>query len=544
MNEICEIFENAKSNSTITLEKEKTYHIYQDDCFELTGYYCTNTARHNENPSGRRFTALYLKDMKDITIEGNGAKIIVHGKMTPLLFDNCSDITVNNLEIDYFCPTMSEFTVLENKNGVCKIKINEDCLFDVTKNSILWHGERNKKGKYYWKDFYNSNKHHNKILFPDTHLFDDLSRKDLVFSTVEKTNEENVLKVTLKNKEVSFPEGAVIQTRNIIRDHTGSLFQRCRNLHFEGLRVKFMHGLGMVCQFCENVTYKNCDFTPSENRTSASTADFFQFSGCKGRLLLQNIKASGAHDDFVNVHGTHLRIVRQNKRKNTITVRFMHHESWGFRAFCKGDRLEFIKWDTLIPYNEATVLDYKRLNDTDIRLYLDDLPNGITLNKDVVENATRTPDLTVTGCSFGLTCGRGILATTRGKVLIEGNSFKDVWGPALLIEDDCNFWFESGYTRDIVFKNNTVDRCDYRKMYPGSPVIRYSPKVMDENSKEYVHKSLTVEGNTFINPVEEIHLFDLSYLEKAVIKNNVFQGAYKINTSVVGDVIDENNRII
>ena len=544
MNEICEIFKNAESNKVIVLEKNKVYNIFQDNCFEFKGYYCSNTARHNENPSGLRRTALYLKDKNDIEIDGNGATILVHGKMTPFLFDNCENITVKNLIVDYACPTMTEFTVLSNNNGICQIKINDDCLYEVKNKELIFHGETGTDGKPYWKDSYNGKKRHIKILLPETKLFADFSRADMEFSSIEDIG-NNTLRVELKNKNVHFPAGGVIQSRNIIRDHTGSLFQRCKNLCFENLRIKFMHGLGMVSQFCENVTFKNCDFTPADGRTAASTADFFQFSGCKGQITIDGIKAGGAHDDFINVHGTHLQIIRRNKRKNTITVRFKHHESWGFQAFKKGDNIEFIKWDTLIPYANATVLNYKRLNVTDIRLYLDRvLPDNIVIGKDVVENATWTPDLHVKNCDFGLSCGRGILCTTRGKVVIENNSFKNIWGPALLLEDDCNFWFESGYTTEVIFRNNLLECCNYRKMYENAPVILYSPKVMDEKSTEFVHGKLVVEGNTFKHPIEDKHRIILSYLGEAQIKNNTFHEPYEINTKVVGDVVDENNIIL
>lgn len=544
MNELSILFKNINNGDTITLQKNKVYDIHQFNAFTIDGFYCTNTARRNENPSGLRFAAVYLKGMKNITINGNGATILVHGKMTPLLFDECENISVNNLIIDYFCPTMSEFTVLSNDNGACKIKINDECLYEITKNDLIWHGEKDENGHYYWSDSYIGNKRHYKLFNPLTGLFEDLSRKDIEFTSIEDLG-NNILHVELKNKDLFSPAGAVIQSRNIIRDHTGSLFNRCKDLRFKKLRVKFMHGLGMVSQFCENVSYTDCDFTPAEGRTASSTADFFQFSGCKGQITLDNIKVGGAHDDFVNVHGTHLRIVRTNKRKKTITVRFMHHESWGFQAFEKGDTLEFIKWDTLKPYAETKVVDYKRLNETDIRLYVDrDLPEVQEVGKDVVENATWTPDLTVKNCNFGLTCGRGILCTTRGKVIIENNTFKNVWGPALLIEDDCNFWFESGYTKEIIFKNNIVDCVDYRKMYPGSPAVRYSPKVMNEASTEFVHERLVVEGNTFLNPVQGTHLFHLEYLKEAIIKNNTFDKPYEIATKVVGYVVDENNAII
>lgn len=545
MNELSLILTEAKNDETITLKGDFLYNVRQDDSFNLTGYYCTNTARKNENRNGQRYVAIYLKNKKNITIDGNGATIMIHGKMTPFLFDNCENITVKNLTVDYYCPTMSEFTVLENKNGLCKIKINDDCLYEIKKNNLIFHGEKGENGKYYWKHGYIANKRHYKLLDPITNLWTDFSRYDMEFTSIKDTG-NNILECELKNKNVYLPEKSIIQTRSIVRDQTGALFNRCKNLAFENLRIKFMHGLGMVSQFCENVSYKNCDFTPAKNRTAASTADFFQFSGCKGDLLLDKIKASGAHDDYVNVHGTHLGIVRKNKRKKTITVRFMHHESWGFQAFEKGDELEFIRWDTLIPYAKTKVVDYKRLNDTDIRLYLDrPLPDSLILSKDVVENATWTPDLTVRNCNFGLTCGRGILATTRGKVIIENNVFKDLWGPALLIEDDCNFWFESGYTTEIIFRNNVVDNCDYRKMYEGSPVIRYSPKVMNENSKEYVHDSLIIENNEFKNPVEnDCFLIDLEYLREIAIKNNIFHKPYKLTKKVVGDVEDVGNEVL
>ena len=544
MNELSILFNSIKNDEKINLKENYIYDVKQDDSFSLTGYFCTNTARKIENRNGQRNVAVYLNNKKNIVIDGNGATIMIHGKMTPFLFASCENITVKNLVVDYYCPTMSEFTVLENNNGLCKIKINGECLYEVKRNNLIFKGETGLNGKPYWKHGYIANKRHYKLLDPETKLFRDFSRKDMEFTFIKDLG-NNILQCELKNKEVYLPENSIIQTRSIVRDQTGALFNRCKNLYFENLRVKFMHGLGMVSQFCENVSYINCDFTPKENRTAASTADFFQFSGCKGDLLLDNIKASGAHDDYVNVHGTHLRVVRKNKRNNTITVRFMHHESWGFQAFQKGDELEFIRWDTLIPYAKTRVIDYKRLNDTDIRLYLDrPLPDSLVLGKDVVENATWTSNLTVRNCNFGLTCGRGILATTRGKVVIENNIFKDVWGPALLIEDDCNFWFESGYTTEVIFRNNIVDNCDYIKMYEGSPVIKYSPKVMNENSNEFVHERLLVENNEFKNPVEnDCFLISLEYLRKAEIKNNTFHKPFKVSKRVVGDVVEENNKI-
>lgn len=542
MNELCKLFFEINDGETIVLEKDKVYHVRHEDSFEIEGYYCTNTAKQHENPNGLRRTAMYLKNKKNIIIDGNGASVIVHGKMTPFLFDKCENITVKNLTVDYACPTMSEFKVVSNENGVCIIKINPECLFRIEGNNLIWQGENDLNGIPYWEDSYIGNRRHIKVFDPAKEQCRDFRRDNLEFEKIERID-NLTLKVRLKNKDADFAEGCIFQTRNIVRDQTGAYFNRCKNLYFENLRIKFMHGLGMVSQFCENVTYKNCDFTPKEGRTIASTADFFQFSGCKGELGIDSCKAWGAQDDYVNVHGTHLRIIDQNKDEKSLAVRFMHAESWGFQAFEKEDELEFIKWNTLIPYANARVIDYKRLNDTDIRLFVDCLPDGIELEKDVVENTTWTPNLHVTNCDFGPTSGRGILCTTRGKVIIEKNRFRNLWGPALLIEDDCNFWYESGYTKEIIFRNNHVSGCEYAEMWKNAPVIRYTPKVMDENSTEYVHGKLVLTGNTFEKPRNDKHYIHLEYLREAEITDNRFDALYVLETQVVGTLIDKNNKI-
>lgn len=540
MNELSSLFLNIKDGDCVTLQKNQIYHVWQDDSFEHTGYFCSNTAKKHENPNGLRRSAIYLKQKKNITIDGNGASILIHGKMTPLLFDECENITVKNLRIDYVCPTMTEFKILSNNDGECEIKINPECRYRIKKNDIIWEGEPGADGKPLWESKHIGKGRYFKLYDPQTEMCRDFRKLDLTFTDIKETG-ENTLKVTLKNKSAFFPAGYIMQTRSIVRDQTGSLFQRCKNLTFENLKVEFMHGLGMVSQFCDTVTFRNCDFTPRKGRTAASTADFFQFSGCKGKLTVENCKASGAHDDYINVHGTHLRIIRKNKKAKSITLRFMHPETWGFQAFEKGDKLDFIKWDTLIPYSSAAVVDYKRLNDTDIKVYLDRKLPDIILKKDVVENATWTPDLYVRNCSFGPTAGRGILCTTRGEVIIENNQFRNLWGPALLIEDDCNFWFESGYTNEIIFRNNVIINCDYAKMWQGAPTIRYTPKVMDENSEEFVHGKLTLTNNIFKSPREGKHLIWLEYLKEAEIKNNIFDAPYSIKTNCVGKVEEQNN---
>ncbi len=541
MNRLSEIFRSVNNGEIITLEKG-TYHVKPEDSFVKTSYYCSNSAKKDENSDGIRFSAVFLKEKKNLVIDGNGAEIVIHGKMTPLLFDSCENITVKNLTIDYAVPTMTEFTVLESEGGRIKIRINPDCIYSVFDNTLFWHGEIADDGKPYWESACNIQKRYFKVYNPITEETRDFDRSCLTFSELYDRG-EGIVEGTLISSDTKINVGEIFQTRSIVRDQVGSMFLRCKNLTFEGLRVKFMHGLGMVSQFCENVSFYNCDFTPAEGRTIASTADFFQFSGCRGDIVIDSCLARGAQDDYINVHGTHLRIVELSREEGSMTVRFMHPETWGFQAFSKGDRIDFIRWDTLIPYGSCRVTDFERLDDTDIRLTVDNIPEGVTIGKDVVENATFTPNLYVRNCRFGPTSGRGILCTARGEIVIEGNQFRKLWGPALLIEDDCNFWFESGYTTDVTFRNNTVESCNFGNTWEGAPVIQVTPKIMNGSSREFVHKSLAVTGNRFIKPRWGRHTFVLEYTDRVKITDNTFDAPFEILEKVTGSIDTAGNVI-
>ena len=105
MNEFSRLFEKVEDGGQVRLER-KVYDVRQDDSYYLTGYYCSNTTSMEENPLGERFVAMFLKDKKNIVIDGNGATLLVHGKMTPFLFDGCENITLKNLIIETVQPNM------------------------------------------------------------------------------------------------------------------------------------------------------------------------------------------------------------------------------------------------------------------------------------------------------------------------------------------------------------------------------------------------------------------------------------------------------
>ena len=79
--EITRLVKNLKDGDTITLEN-KEYHIYPD--FLQERVICVS----NNDMDGFKKTAFLIENKKNITVDGNGAKLIFHGIVNPFFITN------------------------------------------------------------------------------------------------------------------------------------------------------------------------------------------------------------------------------------------------------------------------------------------------------------------------------------------------------------------------------------------------------------------------------------------------------------------------
>lgn len=103
-------------------------------------------------------------------------------------------------------------------------------------------------------------------------------------------------------------------------------------------------------------TYRNLTFEPEagSGRTCAGFADFVQMSGCKGKITIENSRFLGAHDDPINIHGTHLAVTGY-PAPNQVSVKYMHPQTYGFQSFLPGNQIEFIDAHSLMSLAPAKV---------------------------------------------------------------------------------------------------------------------------------------------------------------------------------------------
>jgi hypothetical protein len=358
------------------------------------------------------------------------------------------------------------------------VQVHNDSKYKIKDSALIWIGEGWEHiAENLWQEFN-----------PTTQK---VKRKSMSVGAIRFSElNKNTLRISFK-KNPGFTEGLIYQNRNTFRDYSAVFMQKSKNILWENVTMNFMHGMGFVSQFCENITYNKLFIKPKEGsgRTCAAWADILHFSGCRGEIKVLNSYLSAANDDAINVHGTYLRIIDSiSKRK--VKVRFMHPQTYGFNAFFVGDSIEFTRAKSLLPFSKNVISKVTKLNEKEIELvFKENIPNDIEVN-DVIENISWSADVTIQHNKIAYIPTRGILITTRGKVIVENNEFLKTQMSGILIAADANSWFESGATKDVTISNNTFIDC-------GMPVINIHPENLEVVPNKPVHENIQIINNQF-----------------------------------------------
>lgn len=536
-----------KTNQTRLVFPKGRYDFWPDGAIRAK-YFVSNTSKEQEDSSKIKTVGMLFKNAKDLTIDGNGSLFVFHGKMTTIVLDHCENVKLQNIEVDFERPTMSEMRYVKSANGT-DMEIHPDAKYSIVDGKLIWHGEGWKTSHFHAVEFDTTLQ---TMRYSDWSVFEKSKATEIRPGLVHFDTPE-----MFKTKS-----GNMLTVRDIIRDQVGMFILESKNITLEDVGMHYMHGLGIVSQYTENITMRRvtCAPRPETKRIVASSADFMHFSGCRGKITVENCTFSGAHDDPINVHGTNLRMIEKLGR-NQLKLRFMHGQSYGFNAFFLRDTVAFIHSASMIRFEKGVVKSVKRLSDREIAVTFErDIPTGLEVN-DCVENMSWTPEVLIKGNYFTRTNTRGILLTTPRKAVVENNLFYKTGMSAILIEADAEGWYESGPVRDVTIRNNEFVDCAYQGG-PGNAVIAINPSNKVADVKKPVHFNITIENNVFKtfdypvlyakstqgvvfknNTVFRTHDLIPETKNKNMFYFNACSDVRIVNTKLEGDVLGKNVRL-
>lgn len=511
------ISECKRSGARVLFFEKGRYDIWPEGAIRRE-YFISNTSTEQECPSKVKTIGLLFEEMRDLTVEGNGATLMFHGKMTTIAFEHCENLIFKDLHIDFERPAGSEMTFTRVEGSEVEVAVHRDTRYEIVNGRMNLYGEG-------WR----SNKNHCIEYNPTDSTFRYSQGWNILSAAEAKEIKPSTVRFHVP--EGFCPKvGNTLTIRDIIRDQVGWFILESRNITLSQVQMHYMHGLGIVSQYTRNITMDRVKCMPREgsDRLLAASADMMHFSGCSGKVKIDRCYFAGAQDDPINVHGTNLRIVEKIDR-HTVKLRFMHGQSYGYNAYSKEDTVAFVGTSTMERFAFTRIVSTKRLTDRIVEVTFDrDIPQELELNHDCVENISCTPEVEIQNCYFTRTSTRGTLVTTPRKVIIANNTYYKTGMSAILIEGDAEGWYESGPVKDVLIQNNTFIGCAYSGG-PGNAVIALHPSNTIVNADCPVHKNVRIIGNTFQtfgNPV----LFAKS-TEGLIFKENRV-----VSTSPSGDI--------
>ena len=465
------------------LDKDRTisfpegeYHFYPEGCAQKYCYF-------SNNDEGIKTIAMLIENIDGLTISGDNARFIFHGRLSPLAAYHCRDLTVRGVSVDFEDSFVSDADLVKRENGKAWFRIGGKYRFSDGK-------------LHFTEDFYDNL--HGKLHFRA------MENGLVSFHTPAVTLDNRALEeqdglVAFPDEFADFPVDTFV-IKHELRLCPGMVFDHCRNLNLERVIIHHAAGMGILAQQCDSVALDRVEVIPSFRRVAASD-DAVHMTECRGTLRLANCNLTGTLDDSLNVHGVYHPMRLREPGMRFFYLDSGHFQQMGLPGAEDGDTLELIKNDTHRPYGTIHVKRAEMLTKAITRIDFDEaeLPAEFTPGDCVRVMEVANATLEVVNCKLKSANGRGVLASGMKKVHIHGNDFCS-FGSGIHIAGGANYWFETGPVGEVVIENNRFENCCVGSVHGATrePVIIFPElDIMPEDF--FYHGSITVRNNHFVS---------------------------------------------
>ena len=462
----------------------------------------------SNNDAGRVKSGLVLRGLKNVTIEGHGARLRVRGSplagrgrttvidapMLPIIIDDCENITLRNFSLDWKTPGAIQGTCVRADEHSFDVRLETDRKFNCYNDQLYVEGEN-----WTWPV--------RRLLGVEADTGAVLHRTGDNFGIGYEVNWVYRM-IDAQTVRISGPKPAKVAPGNVVifwcsnydtgaRRSPGIFINNSRGVTIEDVTINYSWGMGVIAQNSSNLTLRRMIVEPSGKRKFSIACDATHFVGCRGQLTIEDCRFQNQFDDAVNAHGLYSQIVRRLDER-TLRVRIVHPQHQGVRGYRPGDRFAILASPYLSIRGHGVLRSFVAYNSETTDLVFDEpLPADLVAG-DLVENLSAYPDIILRGCTIRWNRARGVLLNGGGKILVENNVFETA-GSAILVESS-GLWGESGPIGELTIRNNTFRDCAHSPMW-GQAVIWAVPEFREKAPPNLApfHGRLILQGNHFEN---------------------------------------------
>lgn len=441
----------------------------------------------SNNDESLKHIAFDLGGMSHFAVRGQNTTLLFTGFISPFSLQDCADITISGLSIDYTHTFHSEGLIRGTGEGYLDVEFPADYRIGLD-NGCLYIMD-NEWETYPFGNMLEYDPVKDEVAFDANDYW--LSRQTLpaeqIGDRLYRIHKENI-KATVGNVMVL---GAAA------RLNPGFFIADSHDILIKDVNLYHCGGMGVIAQMSRNIELNHLVIVPSsgKGRVVSITADATHFVNCSGYIRMIDCTFRNQKDDATNIHGLYMGIDKQTS-PCSLQLSWRNGAQQGLQFLRPGMTVEIVRNKTMTQLCRAKVKSVEVLNRhiTNVT-FTADLPDGIEPDM-VVAADDAYPDVLISGCTFSGNRARGLLLGSRGKMVLENNYFH-IPGAAILFEGDGNYWFEQSGVRDVTIRNNVFENCNFGYRVWGNACISVGSGVPDRTSGECYHRGITIEDNTF-----------------------------------------------
>ena len=451
----------------------------------------------SNNDEGLKPIGFPLTELKDVEIDGQGAQFVFHGPMVPFLIENSTGVTIKNLSFDFLRPFHSEGKVLAVTPESADLEFSDEFPYAIRNGILVFtNGKKIGGSKPTVKPV--------EVIYPHSGIlaFDPLKR-ETAFMAKDFGLRQGIMAREIGPGQVRIMANKIpAEPGNILvfgapRLNPGVVISDSSQIRLEAINIYNCGGMGVIAQRSTDILVHKVQVTPPPGgkRITSITADATHFVNCRGRIELVDCLFETQKDDATNVHGLYAKIVRI-LAPNKFEVRLVHPQQAGIDFVKVGTRLELTHAGSLVNRGYVVAKDVERINKFSTIIETSSpLPDSVEVGDSIADADANTAEVLIKNCVIRGNRARGVLLGSRGKMVVEGNTFHTP-GSAILFEGDARFWFEQAGVRDVVIRGNTFDNCNYGVW--GRGVITVGSGISKEfRATSRYNQNITIENNLF-----------------------------------------------
>lgn len=440
----------------------------------------------SNNDESLKRIAFQLDGIENLTITGNGTSLLFTGFISPFNLENCRNITIKDIDIDFTRTFNSEGIITDVFEGGIDVKFPDDYITDISNGFLRFKDNEGRVYKYSSMLEFDTEKREPALYAHDIWLWSD--------GVKATKNADGSYRI--KGDNITGTKGNTMIFGAAARYNPGFTLADCSGTTIKNVNLYHCGGMGVIAQRSDDTELNRLNVVPApgKNRMTSITADATHFVNCGGYIRMIDCTFENQKDDATNIHGLYM-AVDSVTAPDRIIARWRNTQQYGVDFIKPGMTLEFVNNDDVTTYARRKVKDVERLNKiyTEIT-FTEDVPDGVGRNH-VIAADDRYPEVLIKGCRMRGNRARGLLLGSRGKTVVEDCYFH-IPGAAILFEGDGNYWFEQSGVRDVTIRNNTFENGNYGYTNWGRACIAVGSGIPKRENSRY-HRNIKVKGNTF-----------------------------------------------